>query len=71
MLLKLKVILESDTPTCKTVSEIDDRGECVFVDLDDLRMPVSGQFCTMCGLIQQGKRLSCAYCGNIFNKTVH
>jgi hypothetical protein len=29
-------------PACKTGFEIDDRGECIFVDTDDPRIPVDG-----------------------------
>ena len=58
-------------PSCQTVFEIDDRGECVFVDTDSPRMPMFGQVCTECGLVQQDKRDSCVYCGTIFNKTMH
>ena len=36
---------------CKAGFEIDDRGECVFVDTDDLRIPVDGQLCVVCGLV--------------------
>ena len=38
-------------PSCKTVFEIDERGECVFVDTDSLRMPMYGQVCAECGLV--------------------
>ena len=58
-------------PSCKTVFDIDDRGECVLVDTDSPRMPMLGQVCAECGLIQQGKRDLCVYCGTIFNKAVH
>ena len=58
-------------PTCNVGFEIDDRGECVFVDTGNPRIPMYGQVCAECGLIQQSKRDSCVYCGTIFNKTVH
>jgi len=51
--------------------EIDDRGECVFVDTHSLMMPIYGQVCPECGLIQQDRRESCAWCGTVYNKTVH
>jgi len=57
--------------SCQTVLEIDDRGECVFVDADSPKMPMYGQVCAECGLVQQDKRDSCVYCGTVFNKTVH
>lgn len=58
-------------PSCRTELEIDDRGECVFVNTDFLRMPVYDQVCGSCGLIQQDQRESCIYCGKHFNKTRH
>jgi len=58
-------------PLCKTIFEIDDRGECVFVDTDSLRMPILGQVCVECGLVQQDKRDSCVFCGTGFSKTIH
>ena len=57
-------------PACKAGFEIDDRGECVFVDTENPRIPMYGQVCTECGLVQQIKRDSCAWCGTIFKKTV-
>ena len=32
-------------PSCILVLEIDDRGECVFVDTDSPKMPMYGQVC--------------------------
>jgi RNA polymerase subunit RPABC4/transcription elongation factor Spt4 len=58
-------------PFCKTSFEVDDRGECVFVDTESLRLPMYGQVCTDCGLVQQDKRNSCVWCGKTFNKSVH
>ena len=58
-------------PACGVGFEIDDRGESVFVDTDDPRMPMCGQACMQCGLVQQDKRGTCVYCGAAFNKTVH
>jgi len=58
-------------PACKAGFEIDDRGECVFVDTGDPRMPKFGQVCLQCGLVQQDKGETCVYCGATFNKTMH
>jgi hypothetical protein len=58
-------------PACKAGFEIDDRGESVFADADRLRMPVHGHVCTVCGLVQQIMRNSCAYCGAKFNNIFH
>ena len=58
-------------PACQTEMEIDDRGECVFANPDVLKMPLRGQICMECGLIQQDERFSCASCGTGINKMVH
>ena len=58
-------------PSCNTEFEIDDRGECVFVDTGNPRIPMYGQVCAVCGLVQQDKRDSCVYCGFALNKTFH
>jgi len=36
---------KSVCPECGAEFEIDDRGECVFVDPDNLRLPVEGTIC--------------------------
>ena len=33
----------STCPTCKAGFEIDDRGECIFVDTENPRIPADGQ----------------------------
>ena len=58
-------------PACKAGFENDDRGECVFVDRDEPRLPMFGHVCPECGLVQQDKRDACSYCGTTFNKTTH
>jgi hypothetical protein len=58
-------------PSCHTVMDIDDRGECVFVDTDIIKMSMYGQVCAVCGLVQQDKWDSCVYCGSALNKTFH
>ena len=37
-------------PECHAKFEYDDRMECIFVDTDDLRLPVHGTVCPQCGL---------------------
>ena len=61
----------STCPACKAGFEIDDRGECVFVDMDQPRMPLFGQVCTVCRQVQQDKRKACVYCGAVLSKTMH
>jgi len=53
---------KSECPVCHTKFEIDDRAECIFVDLDDPRLPLKGTYCRQCGLIQGGYRKHCRYC---------
>jgi hypothetical protein len=48
---------------CKARFQWDDRLGCVFVDLDDLRLPVSGTVCSRCGLLQSEENKKCAHCG--------
>jgi hypothetical protein len=57
-------------PECKTRFEYDDRLECVFVDLDDLRLHVSGTVCPACGLLQSEENRKCVYCGEDLCRTV-
>jgi hypothetical protein len=58
-------------PACNTEYDIDDRGECVFMNMESPNIPISGQVCMACGLIQQDRRETCAWCGADFNKKVH
>ena len=48
---------------CLTEFEVDDRGECVFVNPDKLILPVNGTVCRACGLVQGEGRGRCEYCG--------
>jgi hypothetical protein len=43
---------EKICPRCQADFEIDDRGECVFVNPDKLRLPINGTVYRMCGLVQ-------------------
>ncbi len=58
-------------PECHAEFEIDDRGECVFVDTDYPRLPLEGIFCNSCGLVQDEGNKSCAYCGSRIELTYH
>ncbi len=57
-------------PDCGAKFEIDDREECIFVDINDPRLPVNGNFCSSCGLIQHRDNLDCVYCGRGLNTGV-
>jgi len=50
-------------PECHAKFEFDDRVESVFVDTDDLRLPVHGTVCPQCGLLQGDYVKKCLYCG--------
>ena len=56
---------------CQAEFEIDDRGECVFANPDNLKMPVNGTVCMVCGLVQDTDRDSCGYCGAALTNSFH
>ncbi len=49
--------------SCGAAFEIDDRVECVFVDVTDPRLPLEGIYCRVCGLIQSEEAQECLSCG--------
>ena len=46
---------------CHANFYIDDRVECVFVDPKNLRLPLKGTVCPICGLIQGEDSEHCVY----------
>ena len=58
-------------PECGSQFEIDDRLECVFVDPDNIRLPISGVVCPSCGLVQGDENKACLNCGIELNTAVH
>ena len=65
---------KTDKQTCPeggTNLEIDDRLECIFVDTNDLMLPINGTECTRCGLVQGEEVRLCGYCGNLLSGTIH
>jgi hypothetical protein len=62
---------EKTCPNCQAEFEIDDRGECVFANPDNLKLPVNGTLCSVCGLVQGEGRDSCGYCGAESNVLLH
>ena len=50
-------------PECHAKFQYDDRRECIFVDTDDLRLPVHGTVCPQCGLLQGEEVQRCLFCG--------
>ena len=57
------ILGEKICPKCHAEFEIDDRGECVFSNPNNLRLPVNGTVCRVCGLVQGEGRDRCGYCG--------
>jgi predicted amidophosphoribosyltransferase len=54
---------EKICPNCHAEFDVDDRGECVFANPDNLRLPVNGTVCRECGLVQAMERDSCGVDG--------
>jgi len=58
-------------PMCHSEFEIDDRLECVFVNIEKLKLPAKGLVCPLCGLIQNDNIKNCLCCGMWINTAVH
>ena len=58
-------------PESGTNLEIDDRLECIFVDTNDLMLPINGTVCSKCGLVQGDLVRMCGYCGANLGSTSH
>jgi hypothetical protein len=72
--LNHSVDAKSGKPTCPECSaefEVDDRLECVFADTQNLRLPVNGFVCGVCGLVQDDENTNCVYCGAELSTTTH
>ena len=54
-------------PKCEVAFEIDDRGECVFVDTNNPRLPIEGIICSRCGLVQGEDIEHCIFCKTSLN----
>jgi hypothetical protein len=57
-------------PECHAKFEYGDRMESIFIDVEDLRLPVHGAVCPQCGLVQGVDVQRCMYCGNSFCSVV-
>jgi hypothetical protein len=55
---------------CNATFEIDDRGECIFGDTENMKLPAIGTICGRCGLIQDVDVRNCLYCGFEINTTL-
>ena len=60
---------KSICPECSAAFEIDDRREWVFVGPDNLRLPIEGNICMRCSLLQEEETENCANCeGRLYNR---
>ncbi len=50
-------------PVCSTKFKIDDRSECIFVDVNNPKLPIRGTICNVCGLVQAEASKACVNCG--------
>jgi len=57
-------------PVCDAAFDIDEQGEFIFGDIENLRLPALGTICASCGLIQAGDHHKCLYCGTVINITI-
>ena len=62
---------KSVCPDCDASFEIDDRGECIFVNPDNPKLPIEGTVCPRCGLVQGEETENCVYCGSRLNMRLH
>jgi hypothetical protein len=58
-------------PVCMASYRIDDRGECIFVNLEYPRIPLNGMYCPKCGLIQDEMNEFCYLCAEPLDIAVH
>jgi uncharacterized OB-fold protein len=61
--------VETICSECSTKFEIDDRSECIFVNMDNLKLPIKGTICNVCDLVQVEAREACMYCGEMLCST--
>ncbi len=54
---------ETSCPVCSTRFKIDDRSECVFVDVNNPKLLIYGTVCNVCGLVQAEVSETCMNCG--------
>ena len=54
---------KTSCPDCSTEFEIDDRGECIFINTSKPRLTINGNVCMSCGLVQGEDNMNCLYCG--------
>ena len=54
---------ETVCQVCSTKFKIDDRSECIFVDVNNPKLPIYGTVCNVCGLVQAEASKTCAHCG--------
>jgi len=72
----LKHIVEAKSgkttcPECSAEFAIDDRLECIFIDTQNVKLPVNGFVCGFCGLVQSDENRKCVYCEAELSTTMH
>ena len=50
-------------PECHTGFTYDEEMERIFVDTNDVRLPIDGTVCTRCGMVQSETMRRCGNCG--------
>jgi len=50
-------------PECHAEFIYDEGMERMFVDTNDVRLPIDGTVCTRCGMVQSEKIKRCGHCG--------
>ena len=50
-------------PVCEAEFKMDDRLECIFIDVNKPILPIEGTVCIKCGLVQHELSRKCLFCG--------
>ncbi|MEN8243343.1 MAG: hypothetical protein ABFS43_00415 [Thermodesulfobacteriota bacterium] len=50
-------------PECRIGFLYDEGLQRIFVDTNDVRLPIQGTVCTRCGMVQSEKIKRCEHCG--------
>lgn len=56
-------------PECHALFVYDEMLQRVFVDTNDVRLPVHGTVCTRCGMVQSENVHRCGHCGGKISGT--
>ena len=58
-------------PECHAALLYDEGKQHIFVDTNDMRLPIHGTVCTRCGMVQSEKMRRCEHCGGKITGTQH